>query len=259
MLFRSGQVYLQQIINSSLNTERSTPNTPHSTLNTERSTPNTRFLFNPHLDYKLYMVPAIISLLLILTVGFLPALNIVGEKEKGTIEQINVTPIGRFEFIFSKMIPYWCVGIIMLFLAMGAAKGIHGIALPALPSSPYVIRRTGAFALLRPLEIAAQRYVDLHARLDDGGIALSLLPPLRPLGISLTASFDMATGEPSGLRGSYPCAFNELEWSKPYCEAGIGLDHLLGIGRIEYVWRLSYRDIPDSRRSGVAVGIDYVF
>ena len=61
------------------------------------------------------------------------------------------------------------------------------------------------------------------------------------------------------LRGSYPCAFNELEWSKPYCEAGIGLDHLLGIGRIEYVWRLSYRDIPDSRRSGVAVGIDYVF
>ena len=104
-----GQVYLQQIISDM----------PSSSF---------RFLFNPHLDYKLYMVPAIISLLLILTVGFLPALNIVGEKEKGTIEQINVTPIGRFEFIFSKMIPYWCVGILILFIAMGAARLIHGIA-----------------------------------------------------------------------------------------------------------------------------------
>lgn len=107
-----GQAYLQQIINSSL----------------QASAPTQRYLFNPHLDYKLYMVPAIISLLLILTVGFLPALNIVGEKEKGTIEQINVTPIGRFEFIFSKMIPYWCVGVVILFLAMGAARGIHGIS-----------------------------------------------------------------------------------------------------------------------------------
>lgn len=141
-----GQVYLQQIINSSLNTERSTPNSPHSTLLTQHSTPNTRFLFNPHLDYKLYMVPAIISLLLILTVGFLPALNIVGEKEKGTIEQINVTPIGRFEFIFSKMIPYWCVGIIMLFLAMGAAKGIHGIA-PA-GGIPAILAVTSLFILV---------------------------------------------------------------------------------------------------------------
>lgn len=134
-----GQVYLQQIISSSLNTE-------HLTLLTQHSTPNTRFLFNPHLDYKLYMVPAIISLLLILTVGFLPALNIVGEKEKGTIEQINVTPIGRFEFIFSKMIPYWCVGIIMLFLAMGAANGIHGIA-PA-GGIPAILAVTSLFILV---------------------------------------------------------------------------------------------------------------
>lgn len=92
------------------------------------------------------MVAAIISLLLILTVGFLPALNIVGEKEKGTIEQINVTPIGRFEFIFSKMIPYWCVGIIMLFLAMGAAKGIHGIA-PA-GGIPAILAVTSLFILV---------------------------------------------------------------------------------------------------------------
>ena len=49
--------------------------------------------FNPHLDYKLYMVPALLGLFLILIVGFLPALNIVGEKEKGTIEQMNLSLI----------------------------------------------------------------------------------------------------------------------------------------------------------------------
>ncbi len=122
-----GQAYLQQIIS-------------------DMPSPSFRYLFNPHLDYKLYMVPAIISLLLILTVGFLPALNIVGEKEKGTIEQINVTPIGRFEFIFSKMIPYWCVGIVMLFLAMGAAKGIHGVT-PA-GSMPAILVMTSLFILV---------------------------------------------------------------------------------------------------------------
>lgn len=60
-----------------------------------------RFLYNEQLDYKMFMVPAVMAMLLTLLIGFLPALNIVGEKERGTIEQINVTPVGRFSFIFS--------------------------------------------------------------------------------------------------------------------------------------------------------------
>ena len=67
------------------------------------------------------------AMLLILLVGFLPALNIVGEKEKGTIEQINVTPIGRFEFIFSKLIPYWMVGLFIMGYSMLLTKGIYGL------------------------------------------------------------------------------------------------------------------------------------
>lgn len=85
-----------------------------------------RYLFNTALDYKVFMIPALIAMLLILIVGFLPALNIVSEKEKGTIEQINVTPIGRFEFIFSKLIPYWCVGLFILAYAMLLARLIYG-------------------------------------------------------------------------------------------------------------------------------------
>lgn len=85
-----------------------------------------RYMFNTELDYKAFMVPGLMSMLLVLIVGFLPALNIVGEKEKGTIEQINVTSVGRFEFIFSKLIPYWCVGLLILAYSMLLARAIYG-------------------------------------------------------------------------------------------------------------------------------------
>ncbi len=86
-----------------------------------------RFLFNPALDYKTYMIPAFMIMSLILLVGFLPAMNIVGEKERGTIEQINVTPVGRFEFVLSKMIPYWTVGIFIILVSILMAWQIHDV------------------------------------------------------------------------------------------------------------------------------------
>lgn len=85
-----------------------------------------RYLYNTNLDYKFFMIPGLMAMLLILLVGFLPALNIVGEKEKGTIEQINVTPVGKFDFILSKLIPYWAVGLLVLGYAMLLARLIYG-------------------------------------------------------------------------------------------------------------------------------------
>lgn len=86
-----------------------------------------RFLYNEQLDYKMFMVPAVMAMLLTLLIGFLPALNIVGEKERGTIEQINVTPVGRFSFIFSKLIPYWLIGLFMLAWSVFLAWLIYGM------------------------------------------------------------------------------------------------------------------------------------
>ena len=134
-----GQSYLHQIIVSyvqeiaeesgTLRPNRSASRQGNACLSTNLTTlqPQIRFAFNPHLDYKIYMMPAVFALLLTLIVGFLPALNIVGEKEKGTIEQVNVTPISKVEFIVSKLVPYWCVGMLMSILALGAGKGIFGI------------------------------------------------------------------------------------------------------------------------------------
>lgn len=85
-----------------------------------------RYLYNTTLDYKRYMIPALMALILILICSFLPALNIVGEKEKGTIEQINVSPISKLQFILSKLIPYTIVGMFLLTLAIFMARAIHG-------------------------------------------------------------------------------------------------------------------------------------
>ena len=87
----------------------------------------TQNLFNPNLDYKLFMIPALMVMLLTMLCGFLPALNIVGEKEAGTIEQINVTPVGKFTFILAKLIPYWLIGFVVLTLCFILAWALYGI------------------------------------------------------------------------------------------------------------------------------------
>ncbi len=84
-------------------------------------------LFNPHLDYKSYMVPGIIVFLLTIIGGFVPALNIVSEKEKGTIEQINVSPVPKSVFLLSKLIPFWIIGFILLTLALLIARLVYGL------------------------------------------------------------------------------------------------------------------------------------
>lgn len=87
-------------------------------------------LFNPTLNYKLFMVPALMVMLLTMICGFLPALNVVGEKEAGTIEQMNVTPVHKFTFIAVKLIPYWLIGFVVLTICFILAWLLYGI-LPA--------------------------------------------------------------------------------------------------------------------------------
>jgi len=84
------------------------------------------YLYNPYLDYKAYMVPGILAFLLTLVGGFLSALNIVGEKEKGTIEQINVTPVPKSLFLLSKLIPFWVLGLFILTLGLLLSWIIYG-------------------------------------------------------------------------------------------------------------------------------------
>ncbi|MDR0712432.1 MAG: ABC transporter permease [Prevotellaceae bacterium] len=85
------------------------------------------YFFNPSLNYKAYMVPALMVLLITLLCGFLPALNIVSEKEAGTIEQLNVTPVGKLTFIVAKLIPYWIVGFIVISMGFALAALLYNL------------------------------------------------------------------------------------------------------------------------------------
>jgi len=86
-----------------------------------------QFWFNPSLLYLIFVIPALMVMILAIVTGFLPALNIVGEKQSGTIEQINVTPVGKFTFILSKLIPYWIIGYVVLTVCILVARFVYGL------------------------------------------------------------------------------------------------------------------------------------
>ena len=84
-------------------------------------------LYNKGQNYKLYMIPALLAIVMMLMTGFLPTLNIVGEKETGTIEQINVTPVSKWAFILSKLIPYWIIALFVVTVCLILAWLVYGI------------------------------------------------------------------------------------------------------------------------------------
>ncbi|MBL7712794.1 MAG: ABC transporter permease [Chitinophagaceae bacterium] len=84
--------------------------------------------FNPFLNYRFFMVPGILVLLVTMIGAYMCALNIVKEKEAGTIEQINVTPVKKFHFILGKLIPFWVIGIIIFTIGLfGVGRLVYGI------------------------------------------------------------------------------------------------------------------------------------
>ncbi len=84
-------------------------------------------LYNPTENYKYFMIPALTVMLIIIVCCTLPALNIVKEKEVGTIEQINVSPIGKVSFTLAKLVPYWLIGLLVISIAMLIAKWVYGL------------------------------------------------------------------------------------------------------------------------------------
>ncbi|MFT3908392.1 MAG: ABC transporter permease [Ferruginibacter sp.] len=83
--------------------------------------------FNPFMNYHVFMVPGILAILVTMIGGFLSALNIVKEKEVGTIEQINVTPIKKYQFILGKLIPFWILGNVVFTVGLLVARLFYGI------------------------------------------------------------------------------------------------------------------------------------
>ena len=85
------------------------------------------FWYNETLNYKTFMVPGILVLLVTMITLFLSGMNIVREKELGTLEQINVTPIKKHQFIIGKLFPFWVLGIGILTIGLILAKIVFNV------------------------------------------------------------------------------------------------------------------------------------
>jgi ABC-2 type transport system permease protein len=83
--------------------------------------------YNPNMDYKTFMVPGILALLVTMIGAFLSSMNIVREKELGTIEQLNVTPIKKYQFIVGKLLPFWVLALFDLALGLGVGLLLYDI------------------------------------------------------------------------------------------------------------------------------------
>jgi ABC-2 type transport system permease protein len=89
--------------------------------------PRIKILFNPELRSSHFMVPGLICMILLLLTSILSAMAITREKELGTLEQILVSPLKRWEYIVGKTVPFVLVGFVDVLLILGAAKLLFGI------------------------------------------------------------------------------------------------------------------------------------
>lgn len=96
------------------------------------------YRYNVTMNYQSFMVPGIISVLISMLCAMLSSLNIVREKEIGTIEQINVTPISKGVFILAKLIPFWVIGLLHLTIGMIIAWLLYGLVPTGSISSLYI-------------------------------------------------------------------------------------------------------------------------
>lgn len=112
-----GSVYLSQVVSANA--------LPSATA--IQSKVATLYLYNKHLNFKLFMIPALFAIIMMMMTGFLPTLNIVNEKETGTIEQMNVTPVSKWTFILAKLVPYWLIAFFIITVCLVLAWAVYGI------------------------------------------------------------------------------------------------------------------------------------
>jgi len=124
-----------------------------------------RYWYNELLNYMFYMLPGILGIL-VTAIGFLLAgLNLVREKETGTIEQINVTPVRKHQFIIAKMVPFLFIGLVDLVIGLVLGKLAFkvpfegSIALLFLTASIFLIALLGFALFISTFSATQQQYM----------------------------------------------------------------------------------------------------
>lgn len=111
-------------VNDDIRSEQMRPKAGQTTPGIETTA---RFWYNPSFNYRRYMAPGILALLLIMVGAMMSSLNIVREREIGTLEQINVTPVRSYQFLLAKLVPFWLIGLVSLTLGLLVCYLVFGI------------------------------------------------------------------------------------------------------------------------------------
>lgn len=128
----------------------------------------------------------------------------------------------------------------------------------------------GSFALMNPMEFVNSSYLSWHASYELRGALISLVPVLRRSGIRGVIGFSGIYGHLSKrnnptLSGNenllaFPAGAAQVSMTKPYMELSAGLDNILHILRVDYVWRLNYLDVPyPIDRRGIRIAMHFTF
>jgi ABC-2 type transport system permease protein len=107
--------------------------------------PRVRVWYNARLESRDFMIPGVVALLLLVITTNLSSMGIVREKELGTLEQLNVTPLRRWELIVGKLLPYALVGMLDVLLVIGVA--LLWFQIPLRGSFWLLIALTGVYLL----------------------------------------------------------------------------------------------------------------
>lgn len=141
---------LVSVFNATALTEASDVRSVGSAAGRGRINGQVRVWYNPELKSKDFMVPGVLALLLLLITSNLSSMAIVRERELGTLEQLNVTPLGRFELIIGKLLPYGLLGFVDVLLVMAVA--VFWFQVPLL-GSPALLLAASAVYLLCTLSL----------------------------------------------------------------------------------------------------------
>jgi ABC-2 type transport system permease protein len=136
-------IYVQQIVNRMASESTIIPVEVAMQKMPVKAEIRSRFWYNPTLNFKHFMLPGILVILVTMMGSFLSALNLVREKELGTIEQINVTPIKKWQFLVGKLLPFWIIGLVVL--GVGLLIGIFIFNMPFVGSVWTLLLFTGLY------------------------------------------------------------------------------------------------------------------
>jgi ABC-2 type transport system permease protein len=138
------QSYAAQILQQAGVETRSSGSVPPAS--PARLSVQSRLWYNATLEYDDFMAPGVLTILVTLIATLLTAQNIARERERGTIEQLNVTPITKRQFIAGKLLPFWILGLLEFAVGLGIARAAFGI--PMEGSLGLLFAATGVYLIV---------------------------------------------------------------------------------------------------------------